>query len=150
MLLKTLGVASAVALVAVSVAVAAPPVGKGKPDAPGAGAKPPATGVACKPKISVILRGALTTDGAAVPSTVTLNLAGGNHFAKAYLDAKTPLVVALTADTRIVRGGSHNPLDLKVGDLVNVRASVCKADLAHGAMPPLTAVRLVAHPPKTS
>jgi hypothetical protein len=149
MLFRMCGAASAVALVAVSVAVAAPPPGKGKPVAPGAGAKPAAT-AACKPKVSVIVKGALTTAGAAVPSTVALTLTRGNRFARAYREASTPLVVSLTADTKIVRGSSRNPLDLEIGDAVNVRAAVCKADLADDARPALTALRLVAHPPKSS
>ena len=34
------------------------------------------------------------------------------------------------------------------GDRVLVQARVCKTDLAQGAMPPLTATRVVAHPAK--
>ena len=147
MLFKTFGVTGAIALLAVSAAVAAPPAGKGKPATTGAAAKPAATGLACKPKISVILRGTLTTNSA--PASVALTVTGGNHFAKAYRAATQPVIVVLTTDTKIVRGNSHDPLDLKSGDLVNVRATVCKADLALDVTPSLTALRLVARPAKS-
>ncbi len=40
--------------------------------------------------------------------------------------------------------------DLAVGDRLLVQARVCKADLgAEGTPPALTAVRVVAHPPKS-
>ena len=135
MLLKMFGVTGAIALLVVSAAVAAPPAGKGKP-AP-----------ACKPKISVILKGTLTANSA--PASVALTVTGGNHFAKAYRAATQPVTVLLTTDTKIVRGNSHSPADLTVGDRVNVRATACKADLALDATPPLTALRVVAHPAKS-
>lgn len=138
MLLKMFGLTGAIALLAVSAAVAAPPAGKGKPSP---------TGTACKPKISVILKGALTVNGTA--DSVTLTVTGGNRFARAYRAAAQPVTVLLTTDTKIVRGDSHNAADLMIGDRVNVRARVCKADLALDAIPALTAVRVVAHPAKT-
>ena len=48
--------------------------------------------------------------------------------------------------SKITREGSRDAASLRVGDRVNVRAVACKADLATGATPALTAVRLVAHP----
>ena len=138
MLFKTFGVTGAIALLAVSAAVAAPPAGKGKPAT---------TGLACKPKVSVILKGTLTTNSA--PASVALTVTGGNHFAKAYRAATQPVTVLLTTGTKITRGNSHNPADLKSGDLVNVRATACKGDLALDATPALTALRLVAHPAKS-
>jgi len=134
MLLKTFAVAAGVAMLVVSAAVAAPPAGKGKPVP---------TGPACKPKISVILKGTLTE----VPSTTaSFTVTGGNRFAKVY---KPVVTVTLTADTKITRGNSDNLADLKIGDLVNVRAVVCKADLALDPPPALIALRLVAHPAKS-
>ncbi len=45
------------------------------------------------------------------------------------------------------RGTNSKTLaDLLAGDRVLVQAKVCKADLAQGATPPLTAKRVVAHP----
>jgi len=138
MLFKMFGLTGAIALLAVSAAVAAPPVGKGKPSP---------TGTACKPKISVILKGTLTANSQ--PASVALTVTGGNRFARAYRASAQPVTVLLTTDTRIVRGDSRNAADLIVGDRVNVRATACKADLALDATPTLTAVRLVAHPAKT-
>jgi hypothetical protein len=140
MLFKTVSIASAVAMLAVSAAVAAPPSGKGT-------GRPAVTGAACKPKISVILKGTLTTNSA--PTAVALTLTGGNRFAKAYRAATQPLIVLLATDTKVTRGNSHAASSLVAGDLVNVRAPACKADLADNATPQLTAVRLVAHPAKS-
>jgi hypothetical protein len=50
--------------------------------------------------------------------------------------------------TKVRRQGKAAITELVVGDRVLVQARVCKADLAEGAMPPLTAVRVVAHPAK--
>lgn len=135
MLLKTIVVTGAVAMLAVSAAVAAPPAGKGKPAT---------TGSACKPKVSIIVKGTLTTNGA--PASVALTVTGGNRFARAYRAAAQPLTVLLTPTTKITREGSRDAASLQVGDRVKVRAVACKADLANGATPALTAVRLVAHP----
>ena len=149
MLFKTLTVTGTIATLVVSAAVAAPPAGKGKPASAGEAAgkgKPAPTGTACKPKISVIIKGTLVANGA--PASVALTVTRGNRFANAYRAATQPLTVLLTLDTKITRGDSHDPAGLQAGDLLNVRAVVCKADLAHSATPPLTAVRLVAHPAK--
>jgi len=127
----------ALAAVAASAAIAAPPPGKGKP---------PTTGVGCKPAVSVVLKGTLAANGAAAPSTLSVTVTGGNKFATAYKNGTQPVAVAITTSTKISRQGDHNPADLKSGDLVNIQASVCKADLAHGATPALTAKRVTAHP----
>ena len=120
-----------------SLAAAAPPPGKGKP---------PASGAGCKPNVSVILRGSLAGNGGTVPFALSLTVSGGNHFAQAYTKAAQPVSVQITATTKISRQGDSNAADLKSGDLVNIRAQTCKADLANGAMPALTAARVVAHP----
>ena len=137
MAFKMCGLTGAIALLAVSAAVAAPPPGNGKPSS---------NGTACKPKISVILKGTLITNGA--PASVALTVTGGNRFARAYRAAAQPVTVLLTTGTKIGRGDSRSAADLIVGDHVNVRATACKADLALDATPTLTAVRLVAHPAK--
>ena len=128
------------AAMAASAAIAAPPPGKGKP---------PTTGAGCKPAVSVIVTGTLTTNGAAAPSTLSVTVTGGNKFATAYKKGTQPVVVAITTSTRISRQGDHNPADLKSGDHVNIQSTVCKADLAHGATPALTAKRVTAAPAKT-
>jgi len=130
---------ASVALIGASVAVAAPPAGKGKP---------PATGAGCKPNIAVVITGVLAGDGVAAPSALSLNVTGANKFARAYKAATQPLAIQLVATTKIIRNGKHAATDLKSGDRVNIQARSCKIDLANNAIPSLTAVRVVAHPAK--
>ena len=139
MKLKSLGLAFTIALIGASVAVAAPPTGKGKP---------PTTGTGCKPMISVILKGTLTADAGSAPTSLSVNATGGNHFAAAW--KKQTVSVALTPSTKINRQGDKNAADLKSGDKVNIQARSCKADLANNAMPALTATRVTAHPANTA
>ena len=133
MKLRLLLVSVAAALFAVSAAVAAPPPGKGKP---------PATGDGCKPKVTVVLKGVLT--GAPLSVDVT----SANRWGRAYVVGTASTSVATTADTKVRRQGKKTVAALVVGDRVLVQAKVCKAALAEGAMPALTAVRVVAHPAK--
>jgi hypothetical protein len=107
--------------------------------------KPPTTGANCKPQISVILKGTLAANGATAPTTLSVKVTGGNHYAKAYKAATQPISVTVTTSTKVIRGTSKSAADLKSGDLVNIRATACKADLAKSATPPLTAVRVTAH-----
>ena len=73
--------------------------------------------------------------------------AGVNYrFALAYKNGTQPITVTITTATKINRQGDHNALHLKTGDRVNIQARTCKADLANGATPPLTASRVTAHP----
>jgi hypothetical protein len=111
--------------------------------------KPPTTGAGCKPNITVILKGTLAADGAAAPFTLSVTVTGGNHFALAYKNATQPTSVAVTTTTKVRRSGSKSSADLKSGDLVNIRARACKADLANDATPALTAVRVTAHAPSS-
>jgi hypothetical protein len=135
MKLKAVVFGVAVALLGASVAVAAPPAGKGKPAT---------TGVGCKPSISVILKGTLAADAGAAPTALSVNVASGNHFAAAY--KHTSISIALASTTKVNRQGDKNAADLKSGDKVNIQARSCKADLANHATPPLTATRVTAHP----
>ncbi|HEU0256545.1 MAG TPA: hypothetical protein VFQ96_01750 [Microbacteriaceae bacterium] len=137
MKLKTLTGVSMAALALASIAIAAPPSGKGKP---------PKTGPGCKPMVSVVLTGKLAADGAAAPSTLSVTVTGGNRFARAYKKGTQPVPVALTTSTKVNRSGDHMAADLKSGDRVNIHARSCAADLANGATPALTATRVVAHP----
>jgi hypothetical protein len=137
MKLRTLVAVMVLAAVTASAALAAAPSGKGKP---------PTTGPGCKPAVAVILTGTLAANGAAAPSTLSVTVTGGNHFAAAYKKATQPVSVSITSTTRINRQGDHNPADLKSGDRVNVHARTCEADLANGATPALTATRVTAHP----
>ena len=130
MKLRFLLVSLAAAMLSVSAAVAAPPPGKGKP---------PATGEGCKPKVTVVLKGTL----ASAPLNVTVTKA--NRWGRAYVSASA-VTVTVNADTKVRRQGKKTLAELVVGDRVLVQAKVCKADLAEGATPALTAVRVIAHP----
>src|SRR4026208_1487651 len=149
----------AVAGLAVSSAVAAPPEGKGKPK----------TGEGGKPKVTVVLKGTLTGAPLQVDAT------SSNRWGRAYVPGPAPTSTAVdpnttkaprrgrayvpgTASTSIAvdpnttkvrRRGKALITELVVGDRVLVQARVCKADLEDNAMPPLTASRVVAHPAKT-
>ena len=124
----------AVAGLAVSSAVAAPPEGKGKPK----------TGEGCKPKVTVVLKGTLT--GAPLSVDVT----SSNRWGRAYVPGTASTSIAVDPNTtKVRRRGKALITELVVGDRVLVQARVCKADLKDNAMPPLTASRVVAHPAKT-
>ena len=124
----------AVAGLAVSSAVAAPPEGKGKPK----------TGEGCKPKVTVVLKGTLT--GAPLQVDVT----SSNRWGRAYVPGTASTSIAVDPNaTKVRRRGKALITELVVGDRVLVQARVCKADLKDNAMPPLTASRVVAHPAKT-
>jgi hypothetical protein len=137
MKLKAIVGATTAALVLASIALGAPPSGKGKP---------PTTGAGCKPSIAVILTGTLTANGAAAPSTLMLTVKGGNRFARAYKKATQPVSVAITTSTKVNRRGDHNPADLKMGDRVNIQARACMGELKSTTLPALTATRVTAHP----
>lgn len=134
MKLRFLLVSLAVAMITVSAAVAAPPPGKGKP---------PTTGAACKPKVTVVLKGLLT--GAPLSVDVT----SANRWGHAYVAGTTSTSIAVDTNTKVRRQGKKLLTDLVVGDRLLVQAKVCKADLADGEKPALTAVKVVAHAAKT-
>lgn len=156
---KILLTAALAALACVSLALAAPPAGKGKPASPGkssganasAGKGKPAgkgkatTGVGCKPAVAVILKGTLASAPGAGTS-FTMNATSGNAKAKAYVAGAQPVTILITPTTKIRREGLKLATDLVVGDRVLVQSRVCKADLANGAVPPLTALKVIAHP----
>ena len=129
-----------------SVAIAAPPPGKGKPASPGNSAtagKPSPTGTACKPNVTVVLKGTLTSVSA---GSLGMTVTQGNRWGRAYVTATTA-TVTVTDDTKVRGNGAKEVADLAVTDRVLVQARVCKADLfAVGSPPVLTAVRVVAHP----
>jgi hypothetical protein len=135
MKVKSIVLAAAIALLGTSVAVAAPPSGKGKP---------PATGAGCKPNVAVVLKGTLGGNGAAAPFSLAVNVTGGNHFATAYKNHSISIQVATS--TKVHRQGDSSSTALKSGDKVNIQAKACKADLANNATPSLTASRIDAHP----
>jgi hypothetical protein len=133
MKLRLLLVSLVAVVLTASSALAAPPADKGKPK----------TGEGCKPKVTVVLKGTLT--GAPLSVDVT----SANRWGRAYVPGAASTSIAVDPiTTKVRRQGKKLITDLVVGDRVLVQARVCKADLAEGAMPPLTAVRVVAHPAK--
>lgn len=128
-----------VVCVAVSSAVAAPPPGKGKP---------PTTDQGCKPNVTVVLKGSLAATPGATATSLSVTVKSANRHGRAYATATQPTAVLVDEDTKVRRRGKKTLGDLLAGDRVLVQAKVCKADLAQGATPPLTAKRVVAHPAK--
>ena len=151
---KLVIVGIAAVLLGASVASATPPPGRGKPSTAGQPAsthakKPSKTGPGCKPAVVVALRGTLTSvpGTATLPFTLQLTVKGSNAHGKAWKTAGAASL-SLTSATKVARLGSKSASSLVAGDWAVVSARVCKADLAHGAMPELTATRVVAHPAK--
>lgn len=137
MKMKFLIVALVIASLGVSAAVAAPPLGKGKPTT---------TGEGCKPKVTVVLKGTLAVEPVAPVTTLSVNVTKANRHGRAYVSALA-VTVTVNADTKVRRQGKKALADLEVGDRVLVQARVCKADLVEGATPPvLTASKVVARP----
>jgi len=137
MKMKFLLVAMVIASLGVSAAVAAPPLGKGKPVA---------TGEGCKPKVTVVLKGTLlAVEPVALATTLSVNVTKANRHGRAYV-AASPVTVTVTDDTKVRRQGKKTLDDLKSGDRVLVQARLCKAALVGGATPGLTASKVVAHP----
>jgi hypothetical protein len=131
-----------------SSAIAAPPPGKGKPETagkPATAGKPLPSGPTCKPRVTVVLKGEITSASA---SSLGMDVTRSNRWGRAWATAGTATVALETDSTKVRRNGKATAADLLAGDRVLVQARVCKADLAEGAMPPLTAVRVVAHPAK--
>ena len=149
MRLRLLAVGLGAVALGVSSAIAAPPPGKGKPETTGKPAttgKPTTTGALCRPKVTVVLKGTLSSLGA---SSLGVSVEHGNRWARAYTSLGTVSLVVDDA-TKIRRNGKKLIGDLAVGDRLLVQARACKADLtAQGTPPALTAARVVAHPPKS-
>jgi hypothetical protein len=126
---------------AVSSAVAAPPTGKGKPETQG---KPATTGANCKPKVTVVLKGKLTS---AATGSLAMEVSQANRWGRQWATLGTATVVVDTA-TKVRRNGEKLLTDLVPGDRLLVQARACKADLTAATAPALTGVRVVAHPAK--
>lgn len=125
------------AAVAASVASATPPPSKGKPAASGAG---------CRPQVTVVLKGLLASAPAGNPVMLSLSVTGSNRHGQAFVKAAQPVSVATDASTVVRRRGAKTLSSLQPGDRVLVQARVCKADLAAGATPALSAARVIAQP----
>jgi hypothetical protein len=133
MRMKLLLIGAVAAAIAVSSAVAAPLADKGKPRT---------TGEGCKPRIAVILKGTLTGVG----SPLTVKVTSANHWGKAYVGG-SDRQVAVNSTTKVRGQGMKQLSELKSGFRVLIQARVCKADLANGATPALTATKIIAHDP---
>jgi hypothetical protein len=93
-----------------------------------------------------VLKGTLT---AVSTSSISLNATKANRHGRAYVTASQPTSVTVNGDTKVRRQGKKTLADLVAGDRAVVQARACKADLAEGATPALTAVKVVAHPAST-
>jgi hypothetical protein len=141
-------VVSLVALgLSASIAIAAPPPGKGKPTSPGNSAtagKPLPTGATCKPKVTVVLKG--TVDSSSTGS-LSVDVTSANRWGRAYVPGTVQVTV--TPETKVRRNGNTTPITgLLPGEWVLVQARACKGELTGTPLPTpaLTAVRVVAHP----
>lgn len=138
MRLKIFVVALVASLVAVSAALAH--------DNPGKGHKPK-TGAGCRPAVAVRLSGVLAADVDPQDgdTSFVLTIQHSNKWGRAYKQAGSATIL-VDAKTRIRREGAQNLGALAPNDRVHVLAKACKADLAHGGMPDLTARKIGAHP----
>jgi hypothetical protein len=140
---KLVTVALATAALSASSATADP--GHGKPNGPNA--------QKCKPA-NVKLMGVLTSDPGSTDTSFTMTVLKSNHAGKAYKLAGSA-TIDVDQKTRVLRhapgvhGNKATTGDLALGDYAKVRAKVCKANLADGATPDLTARKIDAHAPKT-
>src|SRR5262249_59437063 len=148
MKLKLLLCAVAAAALTASAAVAAPPAGKGNGNANAKG-KPPATGTGCKPQVRVVLHGAVAAAPGAspvLPFNLMVTVKSSNSFGKSYVKATQPVSISVTSSSKVSRQGAKTLSSLLQNDLVTIQARSCKADLANGATPALTAKMVSAHP----
>jgi hypothetical protein len=144
MKLKVLVLAVAAAALTTSAALAAKPATH-----PGNGSKPATTGAGCKPDITVVLHGTVAAAPGSTPTlpfSLMVNVKSANAHGKAFVNPNTPLGISVTSDTRVSRQGSKTLSSLAQNDQVTVHARTCKAALANGATPPLTATMVSAHP----
>jgi hypothetical protein len=93
--------------------------------------KPPLKGEGCKPKVTVILKGKLTSDPGDGTTSFTMDVTGTNAHGKQLKGLG--VTVALDAKTKVRRQGAKTAESLAMNDRANVQLLRCKADL------PLTA-----------
>jgi hypothetical protein len=129
-----------VALIA-SLAVVSAAAGKGKPSSSGQG---------CKPAVKVMLAGVLAADvdPADGDTSFTMVVKRSNRFGRAWKQAGSA-TINVDQKTKIRRKGAHNLGALAPNDRLLVTAKACKADLANGGMPDLTARKIAAHPARS-
>jgi len=152
-----------VAAATASVAVAAPPQGKGRPtdmgaqptSGPMAKGQPQRTGDGCRPRVSLILKGVLADAPGAGGESLSVKVASANHHGGLLVKAAQPVKILVGPATMIRRQGKKTLADLVAGDRVLVQVRACKAGLtqpaaADASLPQLVATRIVAHPGTTS
>ena len=129
-----------VALVA-SLAVVSAAAGKGKP---------PQSGQGCKPAVKVVLAGVLAADvdPADGDTSFAMVVKHSNRFGRAWKQAGSA-TINVDQNTKIRRKGAQNLGALAPNDRLLVSAKACKADLANGGMPDLTARKIAAHPARS-
>src|SRR5262249_54282097 len=96
----------------------------------------------CKPQITVVLHGTVAVAPGASPTLpfgLQVAVKSANAHGQAYVKATQPVTITVTSSARIVNQGQASLSSLLVGDQVTVQARSCKADLANGATPALTA-----------
>ena len=144
MKLKVFVLAIAAAALTASAALAAKPTTN-----PGNGSKPATTGAGCKPQITVVLHGTVASAPGSAPTlpfNLMVTVKSANSLGKAFVNPSTPLGISVTSSTHVSRQGSKTLSSLLQNDQVTVKARTCKADLANGATPALTATMVNAHP----
>jgi hypothetical protein len=138
---RAIAVVAFTAVLAVPIAFGAPPPGKGKPLP---------TGPGCKPKVSVILKGTLTSDPEFVGAgTFTMKTTKANKPGKVFVGGADE-TIAVGADTKIRRQGEPKLVaSLELGDRAVVHLRACKADLPLDAaeLAAMTALRVNAKAP---
>lgn len=149
---RILVLALVTALLGASAAFAHGNPGDGKPTTrPGK----PTSGPNCRPRVMVVLRGTLANDPATGDTSFQLKVTKANRHGQAYVSAAQPMTVNVDAKTKLRRKAEGSAptktLDsLGMGDLVKLQAKACKADLANGATPDLTARHVKARPPASA
>jgi hypothetical protein len=93
--------------------------------------KPPAQGEGCKPKVTVVLKGTLTSDPAPGATSLTMEVTGTNQHGKGLKGVD--VTIALDAKTKVRRQGAKTIGSLAMDDRATIQLRRCKADL------PLTA-----------
>ena len=104
----------------------------------------PTTGPGCKPSVGIKLKGTLANDPATADTSFEMTVTKANKHGRAYVSAAQPVTINVDAKTKIRRKAPGTAptqtLDsLAMGDRVEVKSKACKADLANGATPQLTA-----------
>ncbi len=112
---------------------------------------PPKNGTGCKPKVSVVLKGTLTTDPGVGDTSFNMDVTRANKHGKSLVTKPTATNVTITLDSKTIirRNGKKTVEWLALNDRAVVVIRVCKADLplTTGTVDDVAAKRVTAHPP---